>query len=158
VATAAVYLKARSTVPPPLPDGNYAIRSRATNLVVDDPFSSRNSGEQMIRWDWNDRMNQKWHFAYQGGGYYTIQNADSGLFLTDPGGPSDRSVPLQQHKARNDEWQMWRLDRVGTDFAIQNKARHLFMEDSASGSKIGLGIVLSAGSRLGNPRSTWTIK
>ena len=106
VATAAVYLSVHSTVAPPIPDGDYSIRSRSTNLVVDDPFSSRNSGEQMIRWDWNNGLNQKWHFAYQGRGYYTIQNMKSGLFLTDPGGPTERSVPLQQQKARNDDSQM----------------------------------------------------
>lgn len=158
VATAAVYLSVHSTVAPPIPDGDYSIRSRSTNLVVDDPFSSRNSGEQMIRWDWNNGLNQKWHFTHQGRGYYTIQNMKSGLFLTAPGGPTDRGVPLQQQKARNDDSQKWLLDPVGSGFVIENKARHLFVDDSASGSKNGSGIVLSAEAGLGDRKSSWAIK
>lgn len=146
------------SAPPPIPEGDYMVRNASNTLVLDDPFSSRESGEQIIRWNWNRGLNQKWHFAYHGGGHYTIQNVKSGLFLTDPGGPVLRNVPLQQQSARNDASQLWRLYRTGSSFKISNKARHLLIEDPGVGSSLGTGIVLVSGSGAPDGNVSWTIR
>lgn len=157
VAVAAVLLFRARSMPPPIPDGEYAVRNSATKLALDDPYSSTLSGEQIIQWDWNEGPNQKWIFSHRTNGCYTIRNRKSGLFLTDPGGRTDREVPLQQQTARNDDSQLWCLSQSGKSFVISNKARHLRIQDASKTSKLGSGVILSPPSREHDQKASWAI-
>lgn len=146
-----VLFKAKSMPPPPIPDGNYEVRNSASNLVLDDPYSSQVPGEQMIQWDSNGGLNQKWHFVHRGNGFYTIQNVKSGLFLTSPSGSKEKEPPLQQQKATNDDSQLWQLSASKALFVIKSKASALRV-DAASGSKLGSVVVLSSPSKKTDDR------
>jgi len=143
--------------PPPIPDGDYAVRNSATKLALDDPYSSKLSGEQIIEWDWNQGLNQKWSFSYRGDGCYTIRNRKSGLFLTDPGAPTHGEIPLQQQTAKNDDSQLWCLSGSGNTFMIRNKGRDLLIQEPSKGSKLGSGVVLSAPRRELDSKVKWAI-
>ncbi len=155
-AAAVLFLRSHS-MSPPLPDGEYAVRNSATKLALDDPYSSTSSGEQIIQWDWNEGPNQKWVFSHRAKGCYTIRNSKSGLFLTDPGGPVEREVPLQQQTAKSDDSQLWCLSRSGSSFVISNKARNLLIQDASKSSKLGSGVILSPPSRERNQKVSWAI-
>ena len=69
-------------------------------------------------------MNLLWFFAFNGTGYYTIQNASSGLFLTDTG-----NGQLTQVNPTNDATQLWSLTSSNGGYVIHNKATGHVIDD-----------------------------
>lgn len=137
----------------PLADGNYSLINQASSLALDNPGFSTISGQPIIQWNTNGGPNQRWHFARQANGFYTIQNVWSGLFLTDPGGTSAQGVGLQQQAARNDDSQLWSLMPSGSFFTILNKAGNLVIDDPAFNASGGAAMILWG--RNGGSNQQW---
>jgi len=131
--------------PVPIHDEDYTVTNAFSGLVLDDPDSSPDSGKQIIQSPATGNKNQKWHFAQQPDGFYTIQNVASGLFLTYPGAADwEQRVQLQQQTATNDASQLWMVNPVGTSsYVIYNKAGDLVINDPEFSQQPGQGMVLS---------------
>ena len=138
-----------------LPDGDYTLTNQASSLVLDDPGYSTISGQGIIQWDTNGGPNQRWHFAFQNNGAYTIKNVVSGLYLTDPDGASSQGVKLQQQTSTGDASQLWVLTASGSNFVIHNKAGNLVIDDPASSTAQGAGIILWG--QNGGRNQSWSI-
>ncbi|BDI32143.1 hypothetical protein CCAX7_41940 [Capsulimonas corticalis] len=69
-------------VPPRLPDGGYTITDGATYLRLDAPKTGRRAGAQIREWRADAANNQIWNLTAVADGSYTIQNADSGFYLS----------------------------------------------------------------------------
>jgi len=125
--------------------------------VLDNPGSSPESGQQIIQWPATGQANQRWHFAQQPGGFYTIQNVASGLFLTAPGGTLWRKgVPLQQQTATHDGSQLWMVNPVGAGYVLSNQAVNLVLDDPGSSPQAGEGIIFWP--LHGGPNQRWFIQ
>lgn len=66
-----------------IPDGIYTVQSKASNArkVLDVAGGKKENGTNIALWDNNNSNNQKWQFARQASGYYTIASVDSGKYL-----------------------------------------------------------------------------
>ena len=110
----------------------------------------------MIQWTPDGRAEQEWIFTANGGGYYTIRNASSGLYLADPGGSRILGTKLEQQSANGSDSQLWSLSISGTGYAIHNKASGLVVDDTAFSLARGTGIELW--SPTGNSNQAWLIE
>ena len=136
----------------PVPDGTYNIINQSSGLVMDDPGRSTQPGVQMIQWAANYGPNQSWHFVSKGSGYYTIQNASSGLFLS---GSGSNGSALVQQTASTANSQLWLLKASGSNWTIINKASGLAIDDPASSKTQGTGLI--TWSPNGGVNQAWAI-
>jgi hypothetical protein len=84
--------------------------------ALDDPGHSTATGTQMIVWTLNGGPNQRWTFAKQPDGYYTLTNGESNLCLDVDGGSSAVGAKIIQwtcHGGVNQRW-MPELQADGT--------------------------------------------
>ena len=139
----------------PLPDGDYTLTNNSSNLVLDDPGATTAPGTAMFQWTANGGRNQEWFLAFDGNGYYTIQNVSSKLFLADTNGAA-QGTPLKQGTPTQDPTQLWSLTPSGSGYVIQNKATGLVMDDSGRNPNPGPSIILWAPN--GGSNQHWTLK
>lgn len=128
--------------PAPVPDGDYTILNRNSQLILDDPGFSTSDGIAVFQWSSNGGSNQKWFLSYSGDGYYTIQNVSSKLFLTDANGSSTSGIHVVQSHPANDDTQLWSLVPSGGGFVIENKATAQAFDDSGFTTSQGPYIIL----------------
>jgi hypothetical protein len=98
----------------PLADGNQMIVNAASGLALDDPGFSGQNGTPIQVYQVNGGLNQQWQVIREGSNHnvanYTIENAYSGLVLTDPGGSTqDGEFVIQYTWLFNIPSQLWIL-------------------------------------------------
>jgi Ricin-type beta-trefoil lectin domain-like len=140
---------------PLVADGPHVLTNVNSQLVLDDPASSKASGVALYQWPANGGSNQKWFFAFNGAGYYTIQNVSSKLFVTDPGASSTRGISLEQNTPLNTDAQLWSLTSTSSGIVITNKATGLVIDDSGLTKAEGAHIILWTPN--GGLNQSWTI-
>lgn len=134
----------------PVANGIYGVTNSYSGLKLDDPGLSVSS-VQIIQWPANGGENQNWKFTFNGSGYYTIENAFSGLYLTDNG----RGMLFQALQANNDS-QLWSLKLSGSNYVIVNKQTGKAADDPGFSPNQGTGILTWAVN--GGTNQAWTIK
>ena len=139
----------------PIPDGQHTVTNALSKLALDDPAHSTDSGQQIIQWTPNGGTNQSWRFAWQGNGYYTIQNFSSGLYLTNASPQGSSSGPLQQYPAGRGDSQLWSLTPAGGFYVIKSKVGGLVIDDPALSKNAGNGLILWPANGGANQR--WSI-
>ena len=127
---------------PAIPDGDFMLLNHASNLYLDDPAGSTTVGTQMVQWRYTGNPTQHWFFAYQGNGYYTIQNVYSGFYMTDLFASKALPTRLEQHSAFNDDTELWSLTPSSGGFIIRNKSTGYVMDDPGGTTALGTGINL----------------
>jgi hypothetical protein len=137
----------------PLPDGSYNLINQTSGLALDDPASSSARGTQMVQWSLHGGPNQLWHLVSKGGGYYTIQNGASHLFLTAGG---TNGAALVQQNSSNSDAQLWSLKAAESGWFIINKASGLAMDDPNLSTAEGTGMIVWAPN--GGKNQTWSIQ
>jgi hypothetical protein len=137
----------------PIPDGTYNIINQYSGLVMDDPALSTSGGTQIIQWAMNHGLNQSWRFVSKGNGYYTIQNAFSGLFLDASGW---NGAPLVQQTASSADSQLWFLKASGSNWSIINKASGLAIDDPGFSTDQGTKLIVWGSN--GGPNQAWAIQ
>ena len=140
----------------PLADGDYVLTNQSSQLVLDDPGLSPNSGIAMYQWTYNGGPNQRWFVSFNGRGFYTIQNLSSKLFLTDPNTSTSPGASLEQATPANQDTQLWSLTPTGSGFVITNKATGLVFDDFGSSTQVGPHIGLWVPNRGIN--QIWTLQ
>lgn len=140
----------------PMADGDYTITNALNYLVLDDPYLSTAPGTAMYQWYPDSGLNQEWFFAFDGNGYYTIQNVSSKLFLTDTPGDVTPLTPLRQSTPTGDGTQLWSLTATSGGYVIQNKATGLVMDDAYQTFNPGPSIIVWPPN--GGVNQTWTVR
>ena len=122
-----------------------------SKLVVDDPGFSAVPGQTIFQYTPNGGVNQQWFFSYNGNGYYTIQNASSGLYLADTG-----NGQLVQASPTNDATELWQLTPSNGGFVIHNKATGHVIDDPGFSQTAGTALILWTPN--GGSNQTWNLQ
>ena len=128
----------------PILNGTNAIVSANSWLALDNNGSST-SGAQIIQNNPAGTNTQRWVFTANGG-YYTIMNVASGLYLTDPNGSTGPQSLQQQTLATgrgaNTNSQLWALVPNGAGYTVVNKAGGNDFDEPFSTTQVGYGILV----------------
>lgn len=112
----------------PIADGTYAISSVLNaQKVLDVPGASRQANVGLQIYDLNATKAQLFTFR-SANGYYTIQNANSGLYLRAQDGIG-RSITQAQNNGG--DYFQWRVVQSGSGYAFVNKATHKVLDINA---------------------------
>ena len=87
-------------------DNYYSLFVKGSGKALDVPGASRDAGKDIIQYDSNNNLNQKWIFTEVEDGIYTIQAAHSGLYLD-----ASEDVVRQREKD-NSDYQKWTIEYV----------------------------------------------
>ncbi len=111
---------------PALTDGDYSITNGASNLLLTDYLASPDPSTEIIQFTPYPGQYQTWFLASQGDGYYAIQNAATGLFLSAPtsgiAAASGVGTAAQHAEPSNNDDQLWSLTSTAAGFVIRNKS------------------------------------
>jgi autotransporter-associated beta strand protein len=127
----------------PIPNGTNALVCAVSGLALATTNNSANT--QLTQTTPAGTSSQKWIFTYASGGYYTIQNAGSGFYLTDPSGSTSAGVLMQQQAlltGSSTNNQLWQLIPAGAGITLVNKAGGLVIDDPGSSTSTGATIDL----------------
>ena len=115
-----VQLKAAEDNPAKLPGGIYSIAPEtAAGKRVEIGGGSRENAAAAQIYEGNYTRSQRWRLADAGGGFYTIQNVNSGLML-DVAGADVASGNVIQYEANGTKAQLWTLEAVGDAFKVRS--------------------------------------
>lgn len=115
----------------PVPDGDYSITNNGSGLLVTDYATSPSPSTEIIQYPTYPGLYQTWFFSWQGSGYYLLQNAASGWFLSAPEG-AQGSAPALHASPTFDDSQLWELRTSGSEYVIRNKGTGLVLGSPAS--------------------------
>jgi outer membrane protein assembly factor BamB len=133
----------------PLADGDYNITNAQSALLLTDNAKSAKVSTEITQSAAGAGLTQTWFLAWQGNGYYAVQNPATGLFLSAPEGSSASGTPVLHEQPRFDDTQLWSLVHTSVGYQIQNKGNGLVL---GSPSSTATGIQLqtaAAGSNQG---------
>ena len=138
----------------PIQNGTYTIINVDTGTLMDDPGSSKTSGQSIVGQTSDGGSDEKWIFTYNGSGYYTIQNAASGLYLIPAGKVAPFYNPsLLQETATGTDWELWSIVPSGRGYCISNK----YTTDMVSCGSSTPGTVENMDTFQPGDRFDWTI-
>ena len=148
---------------PPLADGDYNITNGASKLLLTDYLASPDPSTEIIQFTPYGGQYQTWFLSSQGNGYYLIQNAATGLFLSAPESTSESALGttsgagLAAHHAEppNSDAELWSLTSAGAGYMIRNKSTGSVLENPGSTPNPS-GIQLQAASSGMN--QSWSIQ
>ena len=105
-------------------DGVYELVSGASSAMrLDVKGGMLDDGANVQIWSSNGSKAQRWRFAYDGQGYYTITGYDSGKALDVVGAGTASGTNVQQYASNGTDAQKWRVDNNGDGtFTLVNKA------------------------------------
>ncbi|OKI12575.1 hypothetical protein A6A07_16910 [Streptomyces sp. CB03911] len=107
--------------------------------ALDDPASSTSSGLQLDTWALHGGSNQKWTFAQQSDGSYTLVNGASGLCLDVNGGSVSAGAAVIQYTCGgglNQRWQVVALSGGGYTLASAKSGLLLTTASTANGALV----------------------
>lgn len=98
----------------PVPDGLYKVVSMINKQYVwDISDASINNGGNLQLWKDNGSNAQKFMFAYNSDGYYTITNVNSNKAIDCAGAKSADGTNIQQYTSNKSDAQKWKLTSAG---------------------------------------------
>lgn len=100
-----------------LPEGDYTIKSKQDNEVLDVKGNSRFDSARIITWAPLWSKNQVWHLRPAGGGDYFITSSMSGKSLDISGNSREIGSPLIQYSINGEASQRWRIYSAGSGFS-----------------------------------------
>ncbi len=89
--------------------GTYNIRSQKSQLLMDVYNEGKDKGTNVIQWEANNGLNQRWNFEKLENGYYKITSVMSGMSLDVYNGGSDlgnRVIQWPYHGGTNQQWRI----------------------------------------------------
>ncbi|MER5863208.1 family 20 glycosylhydrolase [Kitasatospora sp. NPDC002040] len=107
--------------------------------ALDDPASSTATGLQLDTWALHGGSNQKWTFAQQADGSYTLTNGASGLCLDVNGGSMSAGAAVIQYTCSggaNQRWQVTALTGGGYTLASARSGLLLTTGSTANGAPV----------------------
>jgi Ricin-type beta-trefoil lectin domain-like len=119
----------------------YTIVNRLSGLALDDTNRSMSSGNPMQQWACNGQPQQNWTVAAApgGGGYLTLQNQLSGLYLTSPS--NGNGVHVVQEAASGGANQNWTIAQTVEGYVtIENEASQAVLDVINAGTTNGVQI------------------
>ncbi len=140
-------------LPPTIPETDYTVTGNS-NLLLTNSGYSPTLHYQITEAAPNGNNTQRWFFAYQGNGYYSILNVQDGYFLADLNGSRTPGAPLVQQPSTSNDTQLWSLTASGGGYIITNKSSGLVIEDPDGGP--GTGIILTTAN--GQPNQVFLIQ
>ncbi len=123
-------------------DGIYQITSVINdNMLVEVQGGSLEAGGNIQVGENKNWEYQRFYFAYQGNGYYTIQSVQSGKLVEVYGGENRNGANVQQYDANASIAQQWMIQQKedGT-YIIKSKANGLVMDIYAGEAKQGTNV------------------
>jgi hypothetical protein len=128
---------------PPLADGDYNITNSGSLLLLTDYADSPSTSTEIIQYTTYPGLYQTWFFSWQGNGYYLVQNAATGLFLSAPEGALGTSPALHASPTFDDS-QLWALTSSASGFVIRSKSTGLVLgtparDDNPAGVQVQTG-------------------
>ena len=88
---------------------SYTITNVYSGKALDDPGGSTANGTQIIQYQLNGGLNQKWELIQLYNGNYVIFNDASGKVLDDPGGSTANGTQIIQYQLHGGLNQQWKL-------------------------------------------------
>ena len=140
----------------PVANGTNALVCVVSGLAL--AITNNSANTQLTQGAPATSASQKWIFTYAGGGYYTLQNAGSGLYLTDPSGSTGAGTLMQQQAlltGSNTNNQLWQLLPNGTGITLVNKAGGLVIDDP--GSSVAAGVAIDLWTWNGGANQVWLL-
>jgi len=104
------------TQTPLVPNGTYTIRSRFSQLVIDDPAFSGEGGTVLQQWTVNGGLNQSWQLTNVSTNVVSLINKSSGLALEVAGASRSNSALVDQNPYTGNPSQLWNVISVGDGF------------------------------------------
>ncbi|MEA3178052.1 MAG: hypothetical protein QOI59_1575 [Gammaproteobacteria bacterium] len=104
------------TQTPLVPNGTYTIRSRFSQLVIDDPAFSGEGGTVLQQWTVNGGLNQSWQLTNVSTNVVSLINKSSGLALEVSGASKSNSALVDQNPYTGNPSQLWNVISVGDGF------------------------------------------
>lgn len=124
--------------------GAYVLRSVSfPEKVVDINGASRADEGKIQIWSDNASVAQTFRLAHVGGGYYTIQNVNSGKVLDVAGAAQDPGAKVWQYSSNGSDAQKWKLVETGDDdgsYHLISKCNGLSLDIEGNGSADGTGL------------------
>ncbi len=140
---------------PPVADGDYNITNGASGLLLTDYYASPSAATEIIQYSPYGGGYQTWFLSWQGNGYYVIQNAATGLFLS-AAAAGGAATSVQHSLATFTDSELWSLSSGSSGYVIRNKATGTVLGDPGS-SKAAAAIELLAATPAGANLS-WAVQ
>lgn len=113
---------AQAVIVSSISEGDYVIRSAATNKCIDVSGASRDEGAKVQEWDCNGTVAQTFHISPVGGGYWKIINVNSGKGLDIKDASSAANAVVQQWSYGGGANQQFRfVARGGNQFSFHSR-------------------------------------
>jgi hypothetical protein len=117
---------------PPSFSGNYQLKNKASNLVLNNQGSLTN-GSPITQWASGSSLNLKWTFIPTSDGYYQIQSVKSGLDANVKGASTANGAGIVQWpfgSGGNDQWQP--IQNTDGSYTFYNLHSQKVLEDPGS--------------------------
>ena len=151
----------------PIANGTYNLTNGASGLYLDDTLLSSTAASTptapnsaaIMDQNTADPVNpvfgrdEMWQFTYNGAGFYTIVNINSGLYLEDYQGSTISGNPLYQDNADGGADQLWSLTVSGSSYVIANDASGLVIDNP--GSSLAARTNLDLATAAGGANQNW---
>lgn len=118
-------------------DSTYTLQSSGnTNYVLDVPAASKDSGIQLQIYEGNQSAAQQYIIKRQANGYYTIQNKNSGLYLTSDSDWRNvhNGLRLTQKGHKNDSSCLWMIRATSNGYVISSAIDSQYVLDVPAAS------------------------
>jgi hypothetical protein len=131
------------------------IVSKCSNLCVNDPGGSGNSGTPVIQWTTGTDTNEVWHVIPTSDGNYTLVNKWNNLALNGiPGSSPTVDQESQQSGNTDQEWSL--TSQGGGYYELQNVGTGLVLDDP--NSSLTNGQQLDIASWVGGTNQLWSLQ
>ena len=113
-------------------DGIYKISSfENKNSALDISGASKDDSANVQLWSYCNVLQQKFRITYDGNGYYSIKNVNSGKFLDVAGGIARNGTNVQQYEGNNSLAQKWIIRKNNDNsFNIISACDDMFLDMS----------------------------
>lgn len=117
-------------------DSTYTLQSSGnTSLVMDVINASKSSGAQLQIYADNNTLGQQYVIKRQANGYYTIQNKNSGLYLTSDADwrKIENGLKLTQQRYKNSGSCLWMIRATSNGYVISSSINSQYVLDVTGG-------------------------
>ena len=123
-------------------DGIYKISSYENkNSALDISGASKDDRANVQLWSYCNVLQQKFRITYDGNGYYSIKNVNSGKFLDVAGGVARNGTNVQQYEGNNSLAQKWIIRKNNDNsFNIISACDDMFLDMSNGSTTNGTNI------------------
>lgn len=135
-------------------NGYYIVASALDqSKVLDISQASKISGANLQIWQNEVVPQQKFYVEYDGNGYYTFKNANSGKVLDVTGGKTERGTNVQQWTSNSTDAQKWVIQKTDDGFyKVISKKSGIYMEVENARTKNGTNVRINYASNIENQK------